>query len=175
MLSIAKKIYKQFLLFMCRSAVWVSDHATASLLSTKLVTGVLCSWTAGFCLSNIFTSLRVQCKCLFCELVHSALCMLFCVRSCQGAEEYIGTQSPRSSGHLWPRKFSVLEAVLSCIGLVIVATFPGPSLSFRRMLCAPPLPATEHWGLVVIPSGQAGVMEAPFGSTRELSISKVRQ
>lgn len=113
-----------------------------------------------------------------CELVHSAFCMLFCVRSCQGAEEYIGTQSAGSSGHLWPRKFSVLEAIFSCIGLVIVTSFPGPFFSFRRILCAPPpapcLPLSTEV-LVVIPSGQAGVMEAPFGSTRELSISKVRQ
>lgn len=131
---------------MCRRAVWASDHATVRLLSTQPVTGVLCSWTAGFHLSNIFTSLRVLCKCLFCELVHSAFCMLFRVRNCQGAEEYIGTQSPGSSGHLWPRKFSVLEAIFSCIGLVIVASFPGPSFSFRRILCAPAVPATEHWG-----------------------------
>lgn len=129
---------------MCRSAVWATDHATVWMLSTQPVTGVLCSWTAGFCLSNIFTSLRVQCKGLFCELVHSAFCMLFRVRSCQGAEEYIGTQSPGSSGHLWPRKFSVLEAIFSCIGLVIVASFPAIFFLQENPVCAP---FACHWAL----------------------------
>lgn len=98
--------------------------------------------------------IRVQCKWLFCELVHSAFCMLSCVRSCQGAEEYMGPQSPGSSGHLWPRKFSILEAVFSCIGLVITAPLPGQSFPSGYSVC--PLACLSTGGLAVNPSAEQG-------------------
>lgn len=47
---------------------------------------------------------------LFCGLVHSAFCMLFCVRSWQGAEEYTGTQGPGPSEKpgFWKHYFPAL-------------------------------------------------------------------
>ena len=83
--------------------------------------------------------------------------MLFYVRSCQGAEEHMGTQSPGSSGHLWPRKVSVLEAVFSCVGLVIIASFPGQSFSIR-VSWVPPFAC--HWALMILgwtPTAEQGL------------------
>jgi hypothetical protein len=66
---------------------------------------------------------------VFCELVHLAFGMLFCIRSCQGAEEHIGTWAL----HPWSAcalEDSVLEAVVPYI---------GQAFSVRIILCAPSL------------------------------------
>lgn len=125
-----------------------------------LVTGVVWSLASVFPTSSLRNSVQVS------VLWVSAFsfCMLFCVRSCQGAEKYMGTQRPGSSGHLWPRKFSVVEAVFPCIGLVIAASFPGQSFPSGWSCVAPAHLACHRalMGLPVNPSGLAGVMEAPL-------------
>lgn len=121
-----------------------------------LVTGLCCvvinSW---LCLSNIFASLGGQCECSFCGLVHSAFCMLFHVRGCQGAED-VGTQDRGSSGHLWPRESSNLESVISCVGLVIVASSLGQSFHEDNPMFPLCLPLSTN-ALVVNPGGRQGL------------------
>lgn len=160
----------------CCVGIW-SWHSV-TVVSTALGTGAVWPWTAGFCLSNVFISWGVQCKCLFCGLVHSAFCMLFRVRSCQGAEEYKGTQSAGSSGHLWPWKFSVLETVFSCIGLVIIASFPGQSFPIRNSWVLPLCSTLSTHVLAVNPSGREGItkhlLAAPEGWVSPRSGSQSR-
>lgn len=106
--------------------------------------------------------IRVQCKWLFCELVHPAFCMLFCVRSCQGAEEYMGPRSPGSSGHLWPRK-------IQCFGSCVFLHWPGDYCTIPwpifpiRLFCGP-LGLPEHWWSCCEPQRRAGILEAPLAA-----------
>lgn len=106
-----------------RRRLGVRSRRSATAVCTALVTGVVWSQTAGFCLptSSLHSEFSAS---LFHGLVHSAFCMLFHVRSCQGAEEYIGTQDPGSSGTFglensvfWKQCFPALAWSLLCHSL----------------------------------------------------------
>lgn len=140
----------------CCLGFWSSRSVLRS--TPALVTGVW-SWTAG----SVFptSSSGGQCMGLFCGLVHSAFCMLFCVRSWQGAEEYTGTQGPGPSEKpgFWKHYFPALAWSVLHHSL--------DNLPIRIILCAP---LSCHWAPMWTPMAR---QEEPSGSTRELSISKV--
>lgn len=101
---------------------------------------VMNSW---LCLPNILTRRSVH---VCCGLVHSALCMLFHVRSCQGAEEYTGTQGPGPSEKpgFWKHYFSALAGSLLHHSL--------DDLPNRIILCAPSFLPLSTNVLVVNPN-----------------------
>lgn len=125
----------------CCLGFWSSRSVLRS--TPALVTGVW-SWTAG----SVFptSSSGGQCMGFFCGLVHSAFCMLFCVRSWQGAEEYTGTQGPGPS-----EKPGFWKHYFPCVGLVSFASFPGQSSHQDNPVCPSFLPLSTN----VNPNGTA--------------------
>lgn len=109
---------------------------------------------------------------VLCGLVHSAFSKLFCVTSCQGAEEYTGTEGPVSSNTISLRESGFWKQCVPALAWLSVipwvSFFHQDNLVHSLFACYQAV-----MFLIVNLSGRVGT-EAPFGSTRELSISKVR-
>lgn len=91
------------------------------------------------------------------SFLHVILC-----KKLSGSRRIHGPLSPGSSGTFGLGKFSVLEAVFSCIGLVITAPFPGQS--FPSGYSVGPRGLPEHWWSCCEPQPKAGILEAPLAA-----------